>query len=256
MKPFEIVSVREVLLTHTNLRKEFHGDAKVQAIDLNFEIEGSNELLDMIDPVLRTMLYFNRQATAGQLELPEHLQVLPDLRAPKFNNQKFRYGGNDKYKGYLFQHDFGVGGASNLSFHNASAGKFSFETKDGGTVVLGFQVSYSGDELTDVAITRLVRLEGEKVFILLRAPDVLQLVKGGKSASAASEANDDTDDLLTEVKDDEPDDKPDDDKATVNDNVADLDSVRNAFLGNSTPAVKTTIKPKRKLSLQLPKKGS
>ena len=198
MKAFEIVNVREVLLTHTNLRKEFHGEEKVQAIDLNFELEGGNELLDMIDPVLRTMLYFNRQAAAGQLDLPEHLQILPDLRAPKLNGQKFKYGGNDKYKGYLFQHDFGIGGASNLSFHNASAGKFSFEVKEGGTVVIGWQVSYSGEELTDDAILRLVRLEGDKVFVLLRAPEVLQLVKGGKSTPVNDD--DETEDLLTEEK--------------------------------------------------------
>lgn len=189
MKPFELTAVTEVLLTHINLRKEFHGEEKVQAIDLNFSIEGSNDLLDLVDPVLRDLHYFNRAEVAGQEKLPETIRVLPDLRAPKLNGQKFKYGGNDKYKGYGFEQDFGLGAeaGSNIFFTDASAGKFSYETKEGGTVKLDFQVSYSGDALTDDAMTRLVRAEGEKVFIKLLAPSVLTLVKGGKAPKAAAE---------------------------------------------------------------------
>lgn len=186
---FELTAVTEVTLTHVNLRKEFHGEEKVQAIDLNFSIEGSNDLLDLVDPTLREMHYFNRAEVAGQEVLPGTIRILPDLRAPKLNGQKFKYGGNDKYKGYGFEKDFGLGAeaGSNLFFTDASAGKFSYETKEGGTVKLEFQVSYSGDSLTDDAMTRLVRAEGEKVFIKLLAPSVLTLVKGGKAPKAAAE---------------------------------------------------------------------
>ncbi|MES3041831.1 MAG: hypothetical protein V4730_11870 [Pseudomonadota bacterium] len=184
---FELTEVTECTLTHVNLRKEFHGDEKVQAIDLNFSIEGSNDLLDLVDPALREMHYFNRAEVVGQETLPGTIRILPDLRAPKLNGQKFKYGGNDKYKGYGFEKDFGLGAeaGSNLFFTDASAGKFSYETKEGGTVKLEFQVSYSGDALTDDAMTRLVRAEGEKVFIKLLAPSVLTLVKGGKAPKAA-----------------------------------------------------------------------
>lgn len=184
---FELTNVTELTLTHVNLRKEFHGEDKVQAIDLNFSIEGNNDLLDLVDPVLREMHYFNRAEVAGQERMPDTIRILPDLRAPKLNGQKFKYGGNDKYKGYGFEQDFGLGAeaGSNIFFTNAAAGKFSYETKEGGTVKLEFQVSYSGDSLTDDAMTRLVRAEGEKVFIKLLAPSVLTLVKGGKTPKAA-----------------------------------------------------------------------
>lgn len=184
---FELTEVTECTLTHVNLRKEFHGEEKVQAIDLNFSIEGNNDLLDLVDPVLREMHYYNHAEVAGQERMPETIRVLPDLRAPKLNGQKFKYGGNDKYKGYGFEQDFGLGAeaGSNIFFTDASAGKFSYETKEGGTVKLEFQVSYSGDSLTDDAMTRLVRAEGEKVFIKLLAPSVLTLVKGGKAPKAA-----------------------------------------------------------------------
>jgi len=186
---FELTEVTELTLTHINLRKEFHGEEKKQAIDLNFCIEGNNDLLDLVDPVLRELHYFSRAEVAGQERMPDTIRHLPDLRAPKLNGQKFKYGGNDKYKGYGFEQDFGLGAeaGSNIHFTDASAGKFSYETKEGGTVKLEFQVSYSGDSLTDEAMTRLVRAEGEKVFIKLLAPSVLTLVKGGKTPKAAAE---------------------------------------------------------------------
>lgn len=185
MKAFELSAVTECLLTHTNTRKEFHGEEKVQAIDLNFQMEGANDLLDLIDPALRQALYFNAAAKEGQMDLPEAMQILPNLRVPKLNGQKFKYGGNDKYKGYTFELDYGLGpDQSNIVFMDASAGKFAIEAKEGGTVVIGWQVSYAGDALTDEALTRLVRHEGEKAFIKLLAPAVLQLVKGGKAKAA------------------------------------------------------------------------
>lgn len=210
MKAFELPTVTECTLTHVNLRKEFHGEEKVQAIDLSFQKEGGNELLDLIDPALRQMHYCNRAAIAGQVELDPELAILPDLRAPKLNGQKFKYGGNDKYKGYLFTQDFGLGAdaGSNIDFSNAAVGKFEYETREGGTVNLKWQVSYSGDALTDDAMTRLVRQEGETVFIMLAAPPVMQLVKGGKAKTAAAD-----DDGQEEIDGSDDDDESQDDDA-------------------------------------------
>lgn len=210
MAAFELKQVTEVLLSHVNLRKEYHGEERVQAIDLNFSIEGSNDWLDLIDPALRELHYFNRAEVVGQETLPDTIRILPDLRAPKLNGQKFKYGGSDKYKGYGFEQDFGLGAeaGSNIFFTDASAGKFSYETKEGGTVKLDFQVSYSGDSLTDEAMTRLVRAEGEKVFIRLLAPSVLTLVKGGKAPKAAAETEDGGQDDLLDDEDDAPEGTP------------------------------------------------
>ena len=211
MKAFELTNVTEATLTHVNLRKEFHGEEKVQAIDLNFTKEGPNDLLDLIDPALRQALYFNRAAKDGQEDLPEVLQILPDLRLPRLNGQKHKYGGNDKYKGYTFELDYGLGDdESNIVFMDAAAGKFVIETKDGGTVVIGWQVSYAGDSLTDDAMTRLVRMEGESVFIKLLAPAVLQLVKGGKTKVADDGGADGDTDLLGEGEGEGEDDADED----------------------------------------------
>jgi hypothetical protein len=185
--PFELTEVTEVRLLHVNHRKEFHGEEKVQAVDLNFEWEGSNEMLDRLDPALRQALYYNAAALEGQEALPEVLAILPNLRVPKLNAGKFKYGGTDKFKGYDFELDYGLGdGESNVSFPDSAVGKYEVETKEGGTIVLRFQVSYAGDNLTGPVMSKLIDHEQEKAFITLKAPAVLVLVKGGKVKAAAA----------------------------------------------------------------------
>lgn len=179
---FELTEVTQVKLLHVNHRKEFHGDEKVQAVDLNFEWETGNEALDRLDPALRQALYFNAAATEGQAALPEVLAVLPNLRCPHLNGGKYKYRGNDKFKGYDFELDFGLGDEqSNVFFEDCSVGKFEFEAKEGGTVVLRWQVSYAGDSLTGPVMSKLIDHEQEQAFITLNAPATLVLVKGGKA---------------------------------------------------------------------------
>jgi len=192
MNQFELNEVTEVRLNSVSTRKEFHGEELVQAIDLSFEIEGGNEIMSRVDPALRQMFFYNRAAEVGQVALPGTSDVLPDLRAPKLQ-PKFSYGGKDKFKGYRFVLDYGLGDAdSNVDLSDTAAGKHEFEITEGGSVKHRFQVSYAGEGLTDEALVRLVRLEREKVFIQLLAPSVLTLVKGGKSKPLATVADDES----------------------------------------------------------------
>lgn len=209
--PFELQSVTEVKLLHVNHRKEFHGDEKVQAVDLNFEWETSNEALDLLDPALRQALYWNASAEAGQEALPEVLSVLPNLRIPHLNGGKFKYRGNDKHKGYDFALDYGLGGEdSNVDFPDCAVGKYEIEAKEGGSIVLRWQVSYAGERLTGPVMSKLIDHEQEKAFITLKAPAVLVLVKGGKAKPPAASA-DGEGDLLDGEGDGEPEDDTDPD---------------------------------------------
>jgi hypothetical protein len=179
--PFELVETTQVKLLHVNHRKEFHGDDKVQAVDLNFEWETTNDSLDLLDPALRQMLYFNAAALEGQEALPEVLTVLPNLRCAHLNGGKFKYRGNDKFKGYDFLLDFGLGDdQSNVDFPDCSVGKHEIEVKENGFVVMRWQVSYAGEKLTGPVMSKLIDHEQEAAFITLRAPVPLVLVKGGK----------------------------------------------------------------------------
>jgi hypothetical protein len=200
--PFELVETTQVKLLHVNHRKEFHGDDKVQAVDLNFEWETTNECLDLLDPALRTMLYFNAAAAEGQEGLPEVLSVLPNLRCPHLNGGKFKYRGGDKFKGYDFLLDFGLGGeASNVDFPDCAVGKHEIEAKENGFVVMRWQVSYAGDRLTGPVMSKLIDHEQENAFITLKAPVPLVLVKGGKSKPAAA-PSDEQENLIDDDSDD------------------------------------------------------
>jgi hypothetical protein len=195
---FELASTTEVKLVHVNHRYEFHGEDKVLAVDLNFEWETVNDNLDLLDPKLRTSLFCNAAATEGQETLPEVLKVLPNLRCPHLNGGKFKYRGNDKFKGYAFELDYGLGDElANIAFDDCAVGKHEIEVKEGGTSILKWQISYAGDKITQETLFKLVEHEGEKAFITLKAPAQLVLVKGGKSKGPAT-IDDQSGDLLAE----------------------------------------------------------
>lgn len=184
---FELVAVTDVLLTHVNVRREKHGEENVPALDMSFRKEGGNELLDLLDPEIRTTIYCNRDADAGQALMPNVIAVLPNLRLPKME-QKHTYGGKDKYGGYRFVLDYGLGDEqSNLELSDCKVGGFRFETREGGSVTIEWQVSCAGEQLDQETRGRLTGLTMEKVHIQLFAPAVLQVIKGGKKAVPISQ---------------------------------------------------------------------
>ena len=191
MKAFELTSVTECTCDHVNIREENHGEEKVLAVDLAFSKEGGNELLDLFDQEIRTTLYCNRAAEAGQEKLPEFLAVLPNLRLPALP-ERLGWGGTDKHGGYRMQVDYGLGDErSNVDLTDCAVGKRWIECKEGGTVTIGWRVSYAGEALQDVMTRgKLAGLKGQKAFITLNAPAVLQVIKGGKSVKAQTRAAD------------------------------------------------------------------
>jgi hypothetical protein len=179
--PFALTTTREATCTHVNIRDENHGDEKVLAVDLAFWMEGSNDLLDLFHPELRSAIYCNKAADQGQVELDEKLAVLPNLRAPGFP-ERLRFGGDDKHGGYRMVCDFGLGdAAANVDLTECVVAKKWYEPKEGGTVRIGWRVSYAGEALQDVMTRgKLAGLKGQKAFIELHAPAVLQVITGGK----------------------------------------------------------------------------
>jgi hypothetical protein len=176
--PFELLTVTKVAWTNVNPRPEFHGEEHVRAIDLSFRIEGSNELLDTIEPGLLIHHYTNNAAKKGQDQLPEMVSALPNLRHPKLPTT-YRYAKDEKPRGYRLEIDSGLGDR-NLVLDDCVRGSLVYETIEGGTVRIGVMVQYNGDELTDDAKHgRLCGLAGEGFgHILLWAPAKVTLVKG------------------------------------------------------------------------------
>lgn len=129
---FEVVEAA-VTLTHKNDRLEKHGEESVLAVDLDFSWETTNGMLAMFAPDLRSCMY--KRQDSSQLELdpdPDHLTALrfPGL-AP------LKWSGNEVIGGELTFH-FGV--KSKVDLPATKVHKYRIECKEGGTVVIGFQV--------------------------------------------------------------------------------------------------------------------
>ncbi len=204
MMNFQFPEVTECKATNVNVRREFHGDERVPAFDLTFSKEGSNELLDLIDPALRTTLYFNAAADQGQAAMPDVLAVLPNLRVPKLNAGKFKYGDKDKWKGFRFVLDYGLGDAqSNIDVADTTVQVVEFECKEGGSCVIKWKVSFEADKLSDELRGRLTGLTDETVFIQLIPSSNVQLVSGKQPKAAESEEDKDATDLFREAHGDD-----------------------------------------------------
>lgn len=200
--PFELQSVTPVAFTHANVRRELHGEEHVRAVDISMTINGENHLLDLIEPGLREHHFCNKAMTAGQETLPDVVIPLPNLRFERLPT-KFQYAHKQKWRGYRFVLDFGLGGDSNLDFSDCVVTSVWYELNEGGSVTIGWTVQYNGDELTDDGTYgRLAGLatvgEGHVQII---APPMLTLVKGkgyrsGKPDTPAGDADGDSGDVF------------------------------------------------------------
>lgn len=195
---FQFLKPTQVHLSHVNIRREFHGDEHVPAIDLSMRLEGSNELLDMFDPALRAALYYNAAATGGQEVLPEFLTILPNLRLPKLNGQKFTWAKGERHKGYAFTLDYGLGdGRSNVDLDDCTCTNWRIETKEGGTSIIEWVTQYAGERLTSEVRGLLTGLTDEPIFIQLIAPATPQITSGKAKPKASTEdGDDDTEDMF------------------------------------------------------------
>lgn len=177
---FAFRQVTDVSLTHVNFRKELHGDDHVQAVDLTMAVDVPNTLLDTIVPGLREALYWNQDAAAGQVEIADLPQTLPNLRFPRLNGGKFALDEKkNKLAGYELFIEYGLGDdRSNMVFDCCKVVKRSMETKEGGTVRLAWQVQYSGDRLDQETCGKLALLEQDLIAIRLIPPVVEQVEEG------------------------------------------------------------------------------
>jgi hypothetical protein len=206
--PFELQTVTEVAFTNANTRPEFHGEEHVRAVDITMRIKGENTLLDLIEKGLREHHFCNHALQAGQEHLPDVVIPLPNLRYPKLPT-KFNYAKGEKWRGYRFVQDFGLGdeAGSNLDFTDCVLTGLCYEIFEGGSVEIGFTVQYNGDELADDGVygrcAGLATVGTGHVQVI--APPTLTLVKGkgayrsGKPDTPPAADGDEGGDLLTDA---------------------------------------------------------
>jgi hypothetical protein len=173
---FEFPTPIWVQLLNVNTSKELHGEEHVQAVDLSFKCDFANTVLNtLFAPGLREALYHNPAAEQGQETIDGVESTLPVLRFPKFNGQRFTWGGKDKLVGYTLRIEFGLGDfVSNIELELCKVSGRVVEIKEGGTVTVLWKVQNASDRLDADTCGKLVLLGGEEVTMSLRAPTVQQ----------------------------------------------------------------------------------
>lgn len=180
---FQLTEATEVNITNANPRREMHGEEKVRAIDLAFNLTGDNSLLDLIQDGLRKHHFCNRAADAQQDSLlPDELAHLPNIRHPNLPTA-YHYQKGVKLRGYRFIWDYGLNEAR-VDFQDVVLANLQYEIFEGGSVEVKGTIQYNGEELQDnILYGELSGLASEEpIYIKLLAPATAQVAKKGYRA--------------------------------------------------------------------------
>jgi hypothetical protein len=122
-------------LTSINPRAEIHGEDRVPAADLKFEIRVGNDILDVFATNLKAAVYRAAEKGEGDL-LADQDGAMPVLKFPLLGPLKF----GKEFVGYDAQIHYGVSGKEDIKMGDCQIDGFRFECQDGGTVIVGFRV--------------------------------------------------------------------------------------------------------------------
>lgn len=150
---------RTVTLDHVSFFTERHGEEPVQGIALKFSFDSSNDILDEFAPGLKAAMYRAPEAKDAQqlFEEPTHL---PLLRWPLVPSMKWDL----VMTGRETIIAFGLGGDSDIRFAEATADKFQFTFRQGGSVGITFRVKAHPD---GEQVSRLFELMGHEADIAI-----------------------------------------------------------------------------------------
>lgn len=161
---FTLENLTTVLLRSVNIRAENFGKDPVPAVDIGFRLVGSNALLTMFDPGLRSALYKPASGPDDQPEL-DGVDPASDLPALRSTSIEMPIQLNREYLGRNLVIDYGLGGKSNIELGSVEVNSFKVNCKEGGTVEIDFRAQASG--LKDVALGKIAALVKHDVKITL-----------------------------------------------------------------------------------------
>lgn len=159
---FQLPTFTGVTIRSLNVRAEMHGQDPVPAVDIGFRLTGSNKLLNMLDPKLRTAFYKRpgEEPPEPELEGIDPVDELPELRV---QHVKFPIKISREFPGRIVVIDFGLGGKSNIELSSADVNDFSATFHDGGSVDIDFRAQASG--ISDKVLGKLGMLVRHEVSI-------------------------------------------------------------------------------------------
>lgn len=169
---FEFAKPTKSKLSSVNVRSEKHGKELVPAVDMKITVDSSNSILDKFHPDLKSSFYFKAEVAddeQDELDGIDPVTDMPNLRFAKLEGP-FKY--ETTGAGYGLEIDFGLGGDSNLRFHNVEVNNFAFACKEGGTVEVSFRAQVVNPD--ESLIGKLATLVQHEIDIVLTAPEVTQ----------------------------------------------------------------------------------
>jgi hypothetical protein len=142
---------------HLNVRREIHGDEKVNGIDLRFRAVRSNETLVQFSPTLKSDLY--RREETPQQDIDPASVPFTILKNPPMGTIKW----DDRYDCARAVVHHGIDESSDIVFGLAKVNKFAITAQQGGTYVLEYRVQVSDPDAEDIA--KLSAVLGQSVYV-------------------------------------------------------------------------------------------
>ena len=181
---FAIPERKTLQLTHAKGRKEMHGEALVQAIDLKFSGTFSNEVLSMFHAALPAALFTAEGPAASdnvQLEMNLPIAELGNLR---FNKMRYPLKWHQDIIGATVSIYYGTGKPMVIPLCKVT--DFEIEPMDGGAVAIAFRASSAAD-ITEKILGKTAILAGDSVEITLEPPQVQQADEPRAPAAPAAQ---------------------------------------------------------------------
>jgi H-NS histone family protein len=177
----QISTFTEATLATLTPRSEIHGDDHKPAVSLGLELTVANDLLDVIDPTLRTTLY----KAPDTKSLPGVADVLNVLRCQSIDRVLLP----NKHEGWSLEVEDGIDDeAPPLTFGSCKVDKMSVEPKQGGSVVLRMRVGTS--DLDAERSGMLGMHVGQSIRVKLTAPKPGAAESDGKPKGKQPDATD------------------------------------------------------------------
>jgi hypothetical protein len=159
---FELLSPTTAQLKSVTPREEIHGDEKVVAVTLRFEIVGVNTFLDNISPTLRRALFkeIEDQEQLPGVEPATPLLVCADVKQVVLSN---------KYDGWVLRVAHGIDDETEIVLGDCKVDKFKVEPMEGGTTKTSFNIGTNDIDAEELGL--LCGKLGSEIEFTLKAPE-------------------------------------------------------------------------------------
>lgn len=160
------------------VRTEKHGAEVESASTLHISVETGNELLDELVPGMREAFYTHSGEPQEELDVPSG--SLPVRRFPLLGTLPWGYEGD----GYIVRIE-AVRPRATIQLEDCELCKCKLELKEGGTVVLTFNVNCDPD---GADVSKLYRINGHRATVTLAGPpEDPESEEGGSDGESESE---------------------------------------------------------------------